>query len=573
MSEGFLHINWDDFHLLRPWFLWLLLPAIAVLFIGIAGLREQVKWKRFIASHLRPYVIQKGSETKLRRIHLALFIAISIAIVGAAGPTWKRVEVPGKTLESPLVVLLDLSQSMMADDIQPNRLERAKFKINDLLDANPRARVALVGFAGTAHTIVPLTSDYKIIKSHLDGLSPDIMPYPGTNLEAALKLADTLTRVTMAPATVLLITDDFDDELFNLLQLFVRGGNASLKVMPVNTVSGAKVPALGSKVPLRDDQGNTVHSALDENILLQLESIKNIEVNRLTLDNSDMELLAKSIRTNLEFREMDEQKEDQWLDRGLWLILPFALVVLMWFRKGWVIYALIMMLGLSSCNGNFNFKDVWLTQDFQAQQYYDQGDFEQAALLFTDPIRSGNAYYKSGDYQDAIKAYSEDTTAMGAYNLGLAYYKTGNYAAAQLAFGVAAEMNPAMGDAKKNQAIMQEMATASSEASLQDAEESTPVEQGQNMENKDMEDLSGGGQEATKEDMEQERKEETVSTDIRKGKELDEVPENFESGKQDESQKVLMRQVDDDPALFLKRKFAHQVKVNNITPENNKKRW
>jgi Ca-activated chloride channel family protein len=80
-----------------------------------------------------------------------------------AGPTWKKIELPGQELETPLVILLDLSQSMLSDDLQPNRLERAKFKISDLVGHHPQARAALIGFAGTAHTIVPLTRDYEII--------------------------------------------------------------------------------------------------------------------------------------------------------------------------------------------------------------------------------------------------------------------------------------------------------------------------------------------------------------------------------------------------------------------------
>ncbi len=573
MIDGFLNSNWEDFHLLRPLFLWLLLPAFAVLLIGLTGLRDQVKWKRVIAPHLRPYVIRKGSEGKMRWMQLALFVLLSIAIVGAAGPTWRKIEIPGQTLETPLVIALDLSQSMMATDIQPNRLERAKFKINDLLDANPRARTALIGFAGTAHTIVPLTGDYKIIKSHLNGLSPEIMPYPGTNLKAVLVLADTLVRVTSAPATLLLFTDDFNDETFNLLQRFVNQGKIKVEIMPMNTATGANVPVSGSNRPMRDHQGNIVHSALNDNILNQLHSIEKIDVNRLTLDRSDMELLAKTISGNLEFKEMDEEKEDDWMDKGLWFVIPFALFGLMWFRKGWVIYSLLMMISFTSCNSDLSFKDLWVTLDFQAQKFYDQGDFEQAAELFTDPMHRGNAYYKSGFYKDAIKAFSQDTTAMGAYNLGLAYYKNGEYAAAGLAFGMAVEMNPTMGDARKNQTLMQQMIAGADEVNPEEAEENIAAEQKQNIENKDMEDLGGGGQEATKEDMEKERKEETENTDVRKGKELDEVPDNFETGKQDESQKILMRKVDDDPALFLKRKFAHQVKTKGIKPEKEGNKW
>ena len=142
-----------------------------------------------------------------------------------------------------------------------------------------------------------------------------------------------------------------------------------------------------------------------------------------------------------------------------------------------------------------------------------------------------------------------------------------------MAFGKAIEMGPDMGDAKKNQTLMQQMVAGTDEANPEDAKESDVTEQAQNIENKSTEDLSGGGQEATKEDMEKERKEETVSTDVRKGKELDEVPDDFEAGKQDNTQKILMRKVDDDPALFLKRKFTNQAKKKGLKPKNKDIKW
>ena len=573
MLDDIINISWENFHFLRPLFLWLLLPAFVVLIIGLIGLREQVKWKKFIAPHLRPYVIQKGSEGKMKWMQSVLFVLLSIAILGAAGPVWEKVEVPGKTLETPLVIVLDLSQSMMATDIQPNRLERAKFKINDFLDANPRVRIALVGYAGTAHTIIPLTNDYKIIKSHLDGLSPQMMPYPGSKLEVAIEVADTILNITTAPGTLLLFTDDFTDETFNLLQQFVSSGKTKVEVLPMNTIAGADVPSPGNSKPLRDKQGNIVHSSQNTDVLNKLNSIEKINVNTLTLDKSDMEMLAKSISSNLEFKEKDEEKDDDWQDKGLWLVIPFALFILMWFRKGWVLYSLFIVFSLSSCNSDVSFVDLWLSKNYQAQQLYDEGSFEQAADLFSDPIRKGVAYFKGGNYDEAIKAFSKDTTAMGAYNLGLAYYKNGDYTAAELAFGKAIEMNPDMGDAKKNQTLMQQMVAGMNEVNPEDAQEFDAKKQAQNIENKDREDLGGGGQEATKEDMEQERKEETVSTDVRTGKEMDEVPDNFESGKQDNSQKILMRKVDDDPALFLKRKFAHQVKKKGLKPKNKDVKW
>ena len=113
-----------------------------------------------------------------------------------------------------------------------------------------------------------------------------------------------------------------------------------------------------------------------------------------------------------------------------------------------------------------------------------------------------------------------------------------------------------------------------SEVNPEDAQEAQPEQTAKNMENKDMEDLSGGGQEATKEDMEKQRKEETVATDIRKGKEMEEVPDDIGSTiQQQDNTKILMRKVDDDPSLFLQRKFKYQAKKENIKPESHGKNW
>lgn len=575
MIDAIKNIDWDNFHFLRPDFLWLSIPLAIILILSLVGSREAVKWKKVIAPHLRPYVIKKGSESLKKWMQIALVFILSIATIGVAGPTWKMSEVPDKKLETPLVIALDLSQSMMATDIQPNRLERAKFKIKDLLAENPKARISLIGFAGSAHTIVPLTRDYKIISTHLEGLSPATIPYPGTNLEAALRLTDTLTSVTTATAKLLLITDDFTNETFYLLRKFVSNGNNIVEIIPMNTTSGANVPAPRSKNPLKDSKGKIVHSALNSEVLNKLNSIENIHINMPTLDTSDMELLAKSIGSNLEFNEENDDIKNEWQDEGYWLIIPFAFFVLLWFRRGWVVFSLVLMVSLSSCSEeNKSFKDLWETKDYQAQKLAQNGEFEKAGETYINPLRKGVAYYKAGNYEEAINAFQKDTTAMGAYNLGISYYKNGDYAAAELAFGKAIELDPENEEAKANLKVAQQIMAGENEVAVEDAQEAAKEKQtAQNDQNKSPEDLSGGGQEATKEDMEKERLEETINTDVRKGKELEEVPDDFESGKQDQAQKVLMRKVDDDPALFLQRKFRHQVKKEGVKPVKNLDKW
>jgi len=114
MFEDVLHVDWDVFHFLRPEFLWALLPIAIILIIGLLGIRDEVQWKKHIAPHLRSFMIKKGSERLKVVMLIASFFIVSFAVLGLAGPTWKKIELPERILETPLIILLDLSQSMMA---------------------------------------------------------------------------------------------------------------------------------------------------------------------------------------------------------------------------------------------------------------------------------------------------------------------------------------------------------------------------------------------------------------------------------------------------------------------------
>ncbi|GAB1308729.1 VWA domain-containing protein [Urechidicola sp. KH5] len=569
--RDFATIDMELFHFLRPQFLWALIPVLFILILLILKSKNEVKWQKNIAEHLRPYVIKKGSESLKKWMQLTTLFTLLIAILGLAGPTWKKIEVPGQVLETPVVILLDLSQSMMAEDLQPNRLERAKFKISDLIEANPTVRLALIGYAGTAHTIVPLTNDYRIIKTHISSLSPKIMPFRGNNLPMALQLADTICSITDAPASFIVFSDDFEEESFQILQNYATNHDTSLELVPMNTLSGAFVPNYNGRGVLKNTKGEEVYSKRNETILSQLNAISNITIHDLTLDKSDMELLASKLSKNAQFKEADQEKEDAWEDYGLFFILPFLIVILMSFRKGWVLYITLSGFLLTSCSSDSSFKDLWLTKDYQAQQFANKGNYNEAGNTYQDPLRKGIAYYKAKNYGAAIAAFEKDTTALGAYNLGIAYMANGNYTMAQQAFKDAVELDPDLAqDTNKNQQLATQLTDAQNEVNPEDAEEAPEQGPANNKQNDSMEDLSGGGQEATEEDMKKERLEETVTTDMRKGKELDEVPDDIQGGQQQNNQKVLLRKIDDDPALFLQRKFKYQVKQQQLKPTTTK---
>ncbi|CDF78394.1 Mg-chelatase subunit ChlD [Formosa agariphila KMM 3901] len=578
-------IDWEKFHFLRAEYLWYGLPVAIIILLCIFLYGESNAWKKHIAKHLQPYVIQKGTTWKSRLVYLFILLLFAIGFIGFLGPTWSEKKAPAKKVASKLVIALDLSQSMLTTDVSPNRLERAKFKINDFLDANPRAETALIVFAASTHTVIPFTTDYKIISDNLDGLQPHMMPQRGTGFRMLLQKLDTLFVNNKAPGKILLFTDDLDGIDPPALSALVQEHNVALNIYPMATPTGGHVPSFyNHKVALKDN-GKVVNSALQADKVNALRGIEGITVVDMTLDKSDVTLLAEDISDHLIFEEKPKNEDEDWEDKGYLLVIPLMVLFLFCFRKGWSLLGVVLLVSLSSCTSDnpeskdkdnteaFQYKDLWYTKAYQAQQEYDTKDYLAAAEGFKDPMRKGVSYYKGGNYVKAKQAFQQDSTASGQYNLGLTYVKLGDLEQAHAVFESVVKNNPEMAQAQQNLTSLEEAMAKQSGMSVDESEVEEDKPNAKNKKNDSMEDLSGGGQKATKKDMEKERAEEEAATGKRKGKELDELPDDFKSGKGAIPKNILMRKVDDDPALFLTRKFKYQVKKQQVDVEKTQTSW
>ncbi|MBK0370099.1 VWA domain-containing protein [Flavobacterium agrisoli] len=581
--EVWKNIDWKEFHFLRPEYLWMGIPMLLIIVLGILLYGRTNPWKKKIAKHLQPYVIQKGTTWKSRFIHFSLLILFAIGFVAFLGPTWNKEKSPAKKVATKLVIALDLSQSMLATDISPNRLEYAKFKITDFLKANPRAETALIVFSASSHTVVPFTTDYKIITDNLDGLQPHMMPRRGTGFKALFSKVQSVLTSTEVPSTLLLITDDLDGVSIPEVTAFLENQNCKINFYPFASESGANVPSFSNhKVALRSG-GKIVHSALIMDKVKQLEAIEKVSVMQPTLDKSDVKKMATDISDHLMFDKNSDKKDENWQDNGYWLLIPLMALFLFCFRKGWSLMAVLLLVSLSSCNGiedktkakfkNFQFADLWYTKEYQAQQEYDKKNYLKAAKNFKDPMHKGVAYYKAGNLIQARNAFRKDTTAEGQYNLGLTYAKLGDLERAESVFKTLVAENPSITQAQQNLQKIQEAMLKVDKMSVDEKKVGKVKPNVKNKQNDSNEDLGGGGQKATKKDMQTKRQEEEVATGKRKGKELDELPDDFKSGKGSIPKNILMRKVDDDPALFLKKKFNYQVKKRQVEVEKTPTAW
>ena len=297
-----------ELQLLRP--LWLLgfLPVIAVWWLLWRRQDPLARWQRVIDPHLLPHlVVGEEGNRGLRPIHLLLLVWI-LAVVALAGPSWREQPSPFPA-DSGLMVLLKLSKSMEGSDVQPSRLERARQKIHDLLALRRGASTGLIVYSGSAHLVMPLTQDERVIENMLEELAPDLMPRDGDALDEALQLGTEMMERAGMPGSLLVIADTVAPA-----QASAVAGPGSL--YPVQFLS-IRPPDATPDPGLRD-AANALGSPVEQ----------------LAPDERDVEKIAHRARS-LETAAGTQTAEQRPEDAGYFLLPLLALLALPWARRGW----------------------------------------------------------------------------------------------------------------------------------------------------------------------------------------------------------------------------------------------
>ena len=232
-----------EFHFLRPE--WLFgVPAIVVLAVLLArGRLGAGNWRNVIDAALIPHVLSQTPGRGSDHRWWLLGLAGVLACVALAGPAWQRIEQPVFRAEQALVVALDLSRSMDAQDVAPSRLRRAKLKVLDMLERRKSGQTALVVYSANAFTVTPLTTDTDTIASLVNSLSTDIMPSRGSYPEIAIsKGQQLLDQAGVAFGEVLLITDGGSSPAASARARELKSAGYSLSVLGVGTTEGAPIP-------------------------------------------------------------------------------------------------------------------------------------------------------------------------------------------------------------------------------------------------------------------------------------------------------------------------------------------
>ena len=175
----------NDFHFLRP--LWLIaIPIFCWLIFNIyKKLLINGNWENLIDPNILNFLSTQSKNNQRKFIPWLLSIIVSLLLIALSGPVWEKKPQPIFKKSQARVIVLDLSYSMYATDIKPTRIERVRFKLEDLLKKFTEGVTGLICYAGDAFVISPLTHDPTTLISMLPGLNPDIMPVPGSNHKRA----------------------------------------------------------------------------------------------------------------------------------------------------------------------------------------------------------------------------------------------------------------------------------------------------------------------------------------------------------------------------------------------------
>ena len=401
---------------------WMLLalPALALLWF-FASRKARLQVQKLVAARLHGLLVGEALGRKWRWALLLFGLALGIA-------AWARPQLGQATSETrgrgrDVIIMVDVSRSMLATDIPPSRLQRAKLAAEDLVRQLPGDRVGLVAFAGSAFLQAPVTADHSAVLTAMRELDPELIPLPGTNISAGLQCVDeAFDRTEGGQRAVVLITDGEDLEADSVALARELSGKMRLFTVGVGSPEGTvlMVPSpRGGTEYIRDDTGGVVQSKLDEARLQELAVAGGGFYTRLISGPAEMRRIAVEGIGSMDEHDVQVQSRTRPIERYQWplgaalLSVGAALLAGEGVRRKGTLIVSVAVLGLLT--------------------------------LATAPAQaavSGKVLYEEGDYAGAQKAFTQELggkgeSALRAFNLGTAAYKNQKWPEAIEAFGKA----------------------------------------------------------------------------------------------------------------------------------------
>ncbi|KKO47061.1 colicin transporter [Arsukibacterium ikkense] len=599
-----------DFHLLRPWWLLALLPVL-LLWLLLRRYRQQHSaWQSVIAPHLQQLML--NGQLLLQRKPLALPLLLLcwlLAVVALAGPSWQKNPQPAFTLNKATVLIVDMSISMRATDMTPDRFRQQRFKALDFINKLAEGDLALISYAGDAFVISPLTPDFNNVRLQLNELKPELMPVQGSNIAAALQQADSLLRQAgHTSGDVVLFTDGFAPADYNNIMRRLDNWPHRLSILAFGTEQGAPVQ-LESGELLKDQRGAVVIPKVPLTQLAAIARKGRGSFSQATADNSDLSRLLADLNSQYQQQraETEQFAGDLWQDNAVylvWLLLPLALYL----AKRAPVLVLLPFCVIPTAEASI-WRDLWQTPAQQAIADYQQQDYQNAQRKFADPLWQGNAAYRLQDYAAAEQAFSQavqqQPSADGYANLGNSLAMQQKYQQALDSYQQALALDPEHHQARENAALLQQLKQQQDQQQQQDGEQQQDAEQQAGAEHDSSSEAEGSSDDQAQGNAEQDEsageqaetepagaepeaeeaageQTDTPSTESVQQEPPDErqqqaISEMWPNASQEEQQQLdnLLRKVQDDPGLLLRNRMnlEYQKRRQHAVPTGVTQEW
>lgn len=443
-------------HLLRPFWL-LIVPLLVWLLWRLWHRQRQIgRWQRLLPEAFHAALLTRGRLRNSRLPWVALGLAWLLACLALLGPSWQRLEQPSLKRADPLVVLLETTPAMLAADSPPSRLEQAKRKLLDLIERRPDAQTAVVVYAGSAHTLVPLSDDLATTANLLNVLSPALMPEPGrrADLAVAQGLA-LLEQGAQGRGRLLLMTSAIDDAAQQHIAELLGGRGERLAILGIGSEQGAPIAGEDGSF-LKDEHGAILIPRLDNAGLRRFAAELGGRYQQARLDDADLRNLGLLEASGGVLKQDETTRLDAWLDQGYWLLLPLLLLAACAGRRGWLFCLPLLLLQPQPARA-LEFADLWLRPDQQGQRLLLAQRPDEAAKRFDDPRWQGIALYRAGEYAAAAERFATGNSASDHYNRGNALARSEQLEAALEAYEQALERQPDLAPAQRNKALVEEL--------------------------------------------------------------------------------------------------------------------
>ncbi len=479
-------------------YLYLLWILPAMILLGVYSFRKKGQLlKVFADQQLWDRLIPEGHQRRQIFKFITLLIGFSLILFAFLRPRWgfHWEEIQRKGVD--ILVAVDVSQSMLAEDVKPNRLERAKREITDLVNMLEGDRIGLIAFAGASFLECPLTLDHGAFKMFLDYLDTDLIPVPGSDVGQAVTTAVNSFAPGRRASKAMILISDGEDHPREAKEQAEEAAKQGIRIFTVGIGSeeGAPIPVQGGSGGFKKDrQGQVILSKLGEASLQQIALATGGNYVRSVSGDMDLKRIYTEIREKLEAGELGTTRRQRWEERFQWFlfggILLIALEALIperkslpgrraagkrfpFFRKGGFA-SLLCGFGLLLPSVAPASAESLYTKIRQGEQLYDEEKYDEALKEFLDAqvekpedillkYNIGDTHYRMGGYEEAEKAFL-GTAGSGdpvieqkaLYNLGNCCFRQGKLEEAVGYFQRALELDSEDEDARFNLEFVRE---------------------------------------------------------------------------------------------------------------------